>query len=302
MNLSLLTMSVKKELWEFNKLLFWVPIIIIAMMVAAPLLQLMIIEDYQWNGIIDGLTRLQNQEVTQELARVSFAAISGLFMPFMMVALLIQLYYFLVCLFDERRDMSIYFWRSMPVSDATAISTKLLTGALVIPGIFMLAATVTLLLALVLAFIGCIALSVGYDISIWHVWGSLELFTNVSLVWLSLIPFVLWLFPLFAWLMLMSMFANKAPFLWALLPIIILVLVEAFVVHYFDLNSSFFIQILTDYFGINEDTLQNNFNHEANMRLMPIKVLMSKISVVAIAVGAGLMYLTYWLRVNRSHA
>jgi ABC-2 type transport system permease protein len=302
MNLSLLTMSVKKELWEFNKLLFWVPIIIIAMMVAAPLLQLMIIEDYQWNGIIDGLTRLQNQEVTQELARVSFAAISGLFMPFMMVALLIQLYYFLVCLFDERRDMSIYFWRSMPVSDATAISTKLLTGALVIPGIFMLAATVTLVLALVLAFIGCIALSVGYDISIWHVWGSLELFTNVSLVWLSLIPFVLWLFPLFAWLMLMSMFANKAPFLWALLPIIILVLVEAFVVHYFDLNSSFFIQILTDYFGINEDTLQNNFNHEANMRLMPIKVLMSKISVVAIAVGAGLMYLTYWLRVNRSHA
>ncbi len=302
MNLSLLTMSVKKELWEFNKLLFWVPIIIIAMMVAAPLLQLMIIEDYQWNGIIDGLTRLQNQEVTQELARVSFAAISGLFMPFMMVALLIQLYYFLVCLFDERRDMSIYFWRSMPVSDATAISTKLLTGALVIPGIFMLAATVTLVLALVLAFIGCIALSIGYDISIWHVWGSLELFTNVSLVWLSLIPFVLWLFPLFAWLMLMSMFANKAPFLWALLPIIILVLVEAFVVHYFDLNSSFFIQILTDYFGINEDTLQNNFNHEANMRLMPIKVLMSKISVVAIAVGAGLMYLTYWLRVNRSHA
>jgi ABC-2 type transport system permease protein len=302
MNLSLLTMSVKKELWEFNKLLFWVPIIIIAMMVAAPLLQLMIIEDYQWNGIIDGLTRLQNQEVTQELARVSFAAISGLFMPFMMVALLIQLYYFLVCLFDERRDMSIYFWRSMPVSDATAISTKLLTGALVIPGIFMLAATVTLVLALVLAFIGCIALSVGYDISIWHVWGSLELFTNVSLVWLSLIPFVLWLFPLFAWLMLMSMFANKAPFLWALLPIIILVLVEAFVVHYFDLNSSFFIQILTDYFGINEDTLQNNFDHEANMRLMPIKVLMSKISVVAIAVGAGLMYLTYWLRVNRSHA
>ena len=43
MNLSLLTMSVKKELWEFNKLLFWVPIIIIAMMVAAPLLQLMIL-------------------------------------------------------------------------------------------------------------------------------------------------------------------------------------------------------------------------------------------------------------------
>lgn len=301
MNISLLTMSVKKEVWEFNKLLFWVPVIIIAMMVAAPLLQMVLIEEYQWRGLLDFLAQLQHQTIDEGLTRVSFAAIQGLFMPFMVVALLIQLYYFLVCLFDERRDLSIYFWRSMPISDAVTIGTKLFTGAVIIPGIFMLAATLTLFIAAILAFIFCIVLSAGFDISLWHIWGGLDIFSNVALVWLSLVPFVLWLFPLFAWLMLMSMFANKAPFLWAVLPVIMLVLVEAFVVHYFDLNSSFFIQILTDYFGINNDTLRDNFTHEGAMRLMPIKVLMSKVSIIAIAGGAGLMYLTYWLRANRSH-
>jgi ABC-2 type transport system permease protein len=295
-------MSIKKEVWEFNKLLFWVPVIIIVMMVAAPLLQLMIIEDYQWNGIVNKLTQLQNQPIVEELGQVSFAAISGLFMPFMMVAFLVQLYFFLVCLFDERRDMSVYFWRSMPVSDATTIASKLLTGVLVIPGIFMIAATVTLVLILVLAFIGCLVLSSAYDISLWHVWGGLDIFSNVVLVCLSLIPFALWLFPLFAWLMLTSMFANKAPFLWATLPVITLILVEAFVVHYFNLDSSFFRQILMDYFGINEVTIHHSFSHESAMRLMPFKVIMSKVSVVGLAVGAGLMYLTYWLRVNRIQA
>lgn len=302
MNMSLFAMSIKKELWEFNKLLFWVPVIMIAMMVAAPLLQTMLIEDYQWNGLLNFLTQLQHKTIDEGLTRVSFAVIQGLFMPFMIVALLIQLYYFLVCLFDERRDLSSYFWRSMPVSDAATLGTKLFTGAFVIPSIFMLAATVTLIIAAIFAFIFCIVLASGYDISLWHIWGSLDIFSNVALVWLSLIPFVLWLFPLFAWLMLMSMFANKAPFLWALLPVIMLVLVEAFVVHYFDLSSSFFIQILTDYFGINDDTLRDSFTHENAMHLMPIKVLISKVSVVAIAAGAGLMYLTYWLRVNRSHS
>jgi ABC-2 type transport system permease protein len=295
-------MTIKKELWEFNKLLFWVPLIIIIMMASAPLLQMMLIEDYQRSNLFEFLRQMQHQETIENLGRASFAAISGLFMPFMVVALLVQLYYFLVCLFDERRDMSVYFWRSMPVSDSSAIGSKLLTGSLVIPGVFMIAATVTLLLAVVLAFIACIVLSTGYGISLWHLWADLDLFSNLALVWLSLIPFVLWLFPLFAWLMLMSMFANKAPFLWAILPIVMLVLVEAFVVHYFDLNSSFFIQILTDYFGINEETVRDNFTHEGAMRLMPFKVLMSKVNIIAIAVGAGLMYLTYWLRVNRSQA
>lgn len=301
MSIATFNMNIKKELWEFNKLLFWVPIIIISLMVAAPILQLLIIEDYQVNAIFDGLAQLQHHSLGEEFSGFVFAAMSGLFIPFMIVALLVQLYYFLVCLFDERRDLSIYFWRSMPVSDISTIAYKLFTGTFVIPAVFMLAATVTLLIATLFAFITCVILSVGFEISLWHVWGSFNFFSNLALTWLSIVPFALWFFPLFAWLMLASMFANKAPFLWALLPVVIVVLVEAFVVHYFNLESQMFASILLDYFSISDDTLRGSFTHENAMHLMPINVLMSKVSVVALAIGAGLIYLTYWLRVNRSH-
>lgn len=299
MNISNFSMNIKKELWEFNKLLFWVPLIIIVLIVAAPLLQLLIIEEYQLNAMLDGLAQLQHHTLDEEFYRFSFAAMSGLFVPFMIVALLVQLYYFLVSLFDERRDLSIYFWRSMPVSDHATIGYKLFTGMLVIPAVFMLAATVTLFVLTIFGLVACLVLATGFDISLWHIWGNFNFFSNLALIWLSLVPFVLWLFPLFAWLMLASMFSNKAPFLWALLPIVIVILVEALVVHYFKLDSSLFAPVLVDYFGISDNTLRSNFTHEGAMHLMPIKVLMSKVSVAAIAAGSGLIYLTYWLRVNR---
>lgn len=301
MNISNFKMNIKKELWEFNKLLFWVPLIIVAMIVAAPLLQLLIIEEYQMNSMLEGLTQLQHHILDDEFSRFSFAAMSGLFVPFMIVALLVQLYYFLVSLFDERRDLSIYFWRSMPISDFSTIGYKLFTGMLVIPAVFMLAATAALFIVALFALIACLVLSTSFDISLWHIWGNVNFFSNLALTWLSLIPFVLWLFPLFAWLMLASMFANKAPFLWALLPVVIVILVETFIVHYFHLDSLFFTSILADYFGISDNTLRSSFTHEAAMHLMPIKVLVSKVNVVAIAIGLGFMYLTYWLRVNRAH-
>lgn len=304
MNISTFTMHVRKEVWEFKKLLFWVPIILLSLLVAMPLIQLLFIESYQWNNILDVLGRIQEQtQSTQhsKIGQIAFASISGLFVPFMLVALLVQLYYFLACLFDERRDLSIYFWRSMPVSDAMTIGVKFLTGAFVIPGIFMLAATATLILTLVLAVIACFTLMIGYDISLWHLWGSIDVLSNIAIVWASILPFVLWLFPLFSWLMLASMFANKAPFLWALLPVVIIILVEAFVVHYFNLHSTFFSSMLLNYFGINEHSVQQVYVVSGNMKFMPLKVLMSKISVYGIAVGGILIYITYWLRANRSH-
>lgn len=301
MNMSTYLMHIKKEVWEFKKLLFWVPMIMLVLLVAMPILQFILLESYQWNRILDVLREIEEQTASTPINHIAFASISGLFVPFMIVALLVQLYYFLACLFDERRDLSIYFWRSMPISDALTIGIKLLTGAFVIPGIFMLAATGTLVVMLILAVVACIALMSGYDISLWHLWGSVDIFSNIGLVWLSIVPFVLWMFPLFAWLMLASMYANKAPFLWALLPLVVVLLVEAFIVHYFHLSSAFFAQTFMDYFGINEHVVNQTYVMNSDMKFLPLKLMMSKVSVLGLLVGAGFMYLTYWLRVNRSH-
>ena len=300
MNSSQIITSFRKEIWEFKKTLFWVPIIIAIFIITAPLLQLMLLEDYQSSKWLDIITNADNLANVEGFTRFFLAAIMGMFVPFIMVSLIIQLYYFTTCLFDERRDLSVYFWRSLPVSDVLSVSVKLITGALVIPGIFMLAATFVVFVFLLLALIVCTVLSLGYDVSLWGLWGSADIISNLTSIWLNLLPYALWMFPVFAWLMLASMFANKAPFLWAILPIAAIALVESFVVEYLQLDGYFFFDTLREYFAFGHGMFPNDMSDVAAPRFILFSALSSKISVVATLLGVALMYLTYWLRVNRS--
>lgn len=302
MNSSQIITSFRKEIWEFKKTLFWVPIIIAAVIIIMPLLQLLLMEDYQTSKWVEIITNVDNLANVEGFTRIFLTTITGMFVPFIMVSLIIQLYYFTTCLFDERRDLSIYFWRSLPVSDALSVGVKLITGALIVPTIFMLAATFVVLIFLVLAIIVCTVLSLGYDVSLWGLWGSADIISNLTAIWLSLLPYALWMFPVFAWLMLASMFANKAPFLWAILPIVGLLLIESFVVEYLHLEGRFFINILREYFSLGQGMLPNNITDVDPHKFLLFSALSSKISVVPTLIGVGLMYFTYWLRVNRSHA
>tara|TARA_R110002153_G_scaffold97124_2_gene231702 strand:- start:27216 stop:28124 length:909 start_codon:yes stop_codon:yes gene_type:complete len=300
MNSSQIITSFRKEIWEFKKTLFWVPLIIAIFIIVAPLLKLMLIEDYQSSKLIENITNVDNLANIEGFTRFLLATIMGMFVPFIIVSLIIQLYYFTTCLFDERRDLSIYFWRSLPVSDVLNIGVKLITGALVVPAIFMLAATFVVLVFLLLAFIVCTVLSLGYDLSLWGLWGSADIISNLVSIWLNLLPYALWMFPVFAWLMLASMFANKAPFLWAILPIVAILLIESFVVEYLHLDGRFFFNTLREYFTFGQEMLPNNGSDIESSKFLLFSVLSSKISLVATLLGVGFMYLTYWLRVNRS--
>lgn len=297
--LSVLT-SFRKELWEFRKTLFWVPLIIAIIMIATPLLKFMLMEDYQLSRIFDNLAKVDNLENVQEFTHFFLAGIMGVFVPFLMVSLVIQLYYFISCLFDERRDLSVYFWRSLPVPDSLTIGVKLLTGAIIVPGIFMLAASFVVLIFLLLGLCISGVLAVGYDISLWAIWSNAEIVTNLASVWLNLLPYALWMFPVFAWLMLASMFANRAPFLWAILPVVVLLLIESYLVEYFNLDNRFLLTILRDYFEFGQEMLPQDISTAESPKLVLFSVIASKISLIATLIGAGLIYLTYWLRVNRS--
>ena len=300
MNRSQIITSFRKEIWEFKKTLFWVPLIIAIFIIVAPLLKLMLMEGYQSSRLFDNITNVDNLANVEGFTRFFLATIMGMFVPFIMVSLIIQLYYFTTCLFDERRDLSVYFWRSLPVSDALNVSVKLITGALVVPAIFMLAATFVVFVFLLLALIVSIVLSLGYDVSLWGLWGSADIFGNLTAIWLNLLPYALWMFPVFAWLMLASMFANKAPFLWAILPIAAILLVESFVVEYLQLDGRFFLNTLREYFAFGHGMLPNDVSDIESPKFILFSVLSSKISLIATLLGVGFMYLTYWLRVNRS--
>jgi len=297
MNTLMLTTNIQKEIWEYKKIFMWIPIILAAIIIAAPVLSYML-SDIDLMINIEQFNNIQHQE---HIGRGIFGFVSVLFVPFMLVSTVVQLYYFIACLYDERRDMSILFWRSLPVSDATSVGVKMLVGALILPAIFMVAATVTVMIFLVGALIFSGVLSVGYDISLWGLWDMGSMISGITTTWLNLLPYTLWLFPLYAWLMLVSMFSKKAPFLWAILPVVILLLVEGFIVRYFNLDGTFFTHLFLDYFSINHETVSAFSDKKVTFSMVPFAVLTSKINVIGLILGAGFMYATYWLRANRSH-
>jgi len=303
MNMQVITTSIKRELWEFSNILKWVPIVIAALVIIMPILVFME-SNVTFSEFFQNAARFSEQFTSsghlEMLPKMVFVTILGLFAPFVAVTVIIQLYYFTVCLFDERRDMSVMFWRSLPVPDAITIVSKLITGALVIPAVFIGAATATLLFYLTIGLITCIILSFGYDVNFWSLWVDSDILSGIALVWLHLLPFAIWMLPLFSWLMLASMFAKKAPFLWAILPIAVILLVEGFVVHYFHLSQPFIGSLLVDYFSISKEFVESiQGGPNSFTRTIPLQALMSKLEVSSIITGLALLYGTYWLRVNK---
>jgi ABC-2 type transport system permease protein len=215
MNSLQLTTSIKRELWEYKKIFLWIPITLAVLIIASPILNYLLNETSHINWLVR-FERMSELSNTEGFSQIVFGFISVLFLPFVIISGIVQLYYFIACLFDERRDLSIMFWRSLPVSDAMNIGVKLLVGALILPAIFLLAATATLFVFLIIIFIGCIVLSLGYDISLWALWTNSGFIWHLLTSWSSILPYTLWMFPIYAWLMLVSIFANKAPFLWAI--------------------------------------------------------------------------------------
>jgi len=302
MNMQVLKTSIKKELWEFSNILKWVPIIIATLVIVMPLAAFMESND-TLGELFEHLTMLPELIISAEHApmipKFFFVMALSLFAPFLAVAVIIQLYYFTVCLFDERRDMSVMFWRSLPVSDVTTIVSKLITGALVIPAVFLSAATATLVFLLFIAFLLCIVLSVGYDVSLWALWLEADILSGVSLIWLHILPFAIWMLPLFTWLMLVSMYAKKAPFLWAILPVAVILLVEGFVVHYFHLSRPYIGSLVLDYFSLSDQFVTSVQGQEDFARTVPLQALIAKLEVSSVIVSAALLYGTYWLRTNK---
>jgi ABC-2 type transport system permease protein len=294
----------KREIWESKKTFVWTPIVLAALLLLLAAIELSTTNDYQAKRLGDMIQAAQTVEAQASVKKLGFIVVQVITGLFLVVAFLLQLRYFLSCLFDERRDLSIFFWRSMPVSDVQNIAVKFVMGAFVIPIFFIIAAMVAIVIGYVVFLIYASTL-LAEGGSIWSLASTFNIVSPIVSVWIGLIPTVLWLFPFYAWLMLASMVAGRAPFLWAFLPIAFLVLAEAVVALGFGTGSMYFSNILKDYFTLSEAQIMGHgisiaIDSELNTFFYS-KVVMSKVSVVALAIGAALIYATYWCRVNRSH-
>jgi ABC-2 type transport system permease protein len=125
-------------------------------------------------------------------------------------------------LYEERRDRSILFWKSMPVSDAKEILARFVTPVFIGPLIFM---AVILALQLATAIVQSLAM-LPQDIPVSTMWPLAQMAEG----WLTAIVYyllwVLWALPVLAWVLLVSSFASRMPFVWAILPPFVLIVVE----------------------------------------------------------------------------
>lgn len=208
----------KREFWEHKGGMLWAPAIVGGLMTLAAGVSMLIGlsakgSDIRINGeriIADGsviATQTQN-EMAQGLA---FAIIPSL-APLAAVLAFVVLFYALGSLYDDRKDRSVLFWKSMPVSNGATVLSKLASMSLVAP---LFTAVIGSVVGILIALFAAVAMSaLGADVLT-----KLLMepdFYLAPLAVIAVIPvYALWALPGVAWCMAVSAWAKRAPFLWA---------------------------------------------------------------------------------------
>jgi ABC-2 type transport system permease protein len=180
--------------------------------------------------------RLQSASGPAELHNVVGQSYDSIAVAIMAISALVAVFYCLDALYGERRDRSILFWKSLPVSDTTTVLSKMSIPVVVVPFITFAITVAThaamvLLSSVVLLVSGMSPGAIWSHVPLSHMWGMLL----VHLV----AGHGFWYAPLYAWLLLVSAWARRLPLLWAVLPIVAIGAMEKIV-----FNTSYFLAIL----------------------------------------------------------
>jgi len=158
---------------------------------------------------------------------------------FTVVLAFVVFFYLLGALYDDRKDRSILFWKSLPASDTLTIISKLLSAMVLAPVIFWLVFVLTQIVMAVIASV--MVLSVGENP--WTLFLSVvNPFKAWAVLFVSYLAASIWFLPIYGWLLLVSSFAPRIPLLFAVLPPVIFAILQVWIdfLRTFTLNSSLF--------------------------------------------------------------
>ena len=198
---------IRREFWEHRAL--WIA----PLCVAALLLIGAVIGKVSFDS---SLATLPEQRRALFGVYVSLAAL-----PQFITLLLTTTIYAGDCLYTERKDRSILFWKSMPVSDRLTVLSKLLVVMVIVPlGIYAISALTTLLSS------GIYVVRAWQDHTGDTYWdaGTWLRIQGISLV--AVVGGILWYAPVTAFLMLVSAWARRSVWLWVFLPPVVLIMME----------------------------------------------------------------------------
>jgi ABC-2 type transport system permease protein len=218
--------SVRRELWE-NRSLYIAPLAVAAVMLFGFLISTI------------GLPHRRRAVLLLDPAQQRAAIEKPYDMAAMMIlatAFIVGVFYCLDALHGERRDRSILFWKSLPVSDLTTVLSKASIPLVVLPliafGIIVATQVDMLQLSNAVLLTNGVSATTGEQ---------MPLFRQSLILLYGLVTLALWHAPIYAWLLLVSGWARRATFLWAVLPLAAISVLEKIA-----LNSSYFGSMLKD--------------------------------------------------------
>jgi len=196
--------SIRRELWEHRSI--YVAPLVVAMVALIGLV-------ISTAGLPTSIRSMASMDVAQHSERLS--------MPYSVAALLLMAtsvivgcFYCLDALHGERRDRSILFWKSLPVSDATTVLAKASIPLVVLPLLTFAIATAVQIIMLIISTL--VVLASG--IAVTSLWSRLPLVDMpIGLIYF-LIAMAFWYAPLYAWLLFVSAWAKRGTFVWAVIP------------------------------------------------------------------------------------
>jgi ABC-2 type transport system permease protein len=192
--------SLRRELWE-NRFVYIAPLIAASVMLCGFLITLY--------GLPRSFRELAAAHKLHVVMNYGHAA-----MLIVLTAFIVAVFYCLDALHGERRDRSILFWKSMPVSDLTTVLSKAAIPLVVLPLLVFAIVVVSQWIMLLLS-VAVLTLSGEGAATLWSQVPLLQM--EVSLLY-GLIIMALWHAPIYAWLLLVSGWARRAAFLWAFFP------------------------------------------------------------------------------------
>jgi ABC-2 type transport system permease protein len=219
--------SVRRELWE-NRSIYIAPLIVAAVQVFGFAVSTIGLAERRRAVLLLDPAK-QGALIEQPYDVVAVMMIFTVF--------IVGVFYCLDALHGERRDRSILFWKSLPVSDLTTILSKVTIPLVVLP---LVSFAIIVCVQLIMLLMSSVAL-IFHGVSPATTWAHFPVVQNWLVLLYGLVAIALWHAPIYGWLLLVSGWARRATFLWAILPLLAIGILEKIA-----FNTSHFASLVKD--------------------------------------------------------
>lgn len=219
--------SVRRELWE-NRSVYIAPLIVAGVELLGFLASSIGLPERRRAVLLLDPARTRAAiEVPYDVAAIML----------ILTAFVVGLFYCLDALYGERRERSILFWKSLPVSDRATVLSKNCIPLVVLPLITFVIIVATQLMMLLWTSV----VLISHGMSPASTWTSVPLFQQCLGLLYGLAAIALWHAPIYGWALFVSGWVRRATFLWAVLPLIAIAVFEKIT-----FNTSHFTALIKD--------------------------------------------------------